>query len=267
MRALGFNQAASTIDYQRFTPATERQIKETEAQHYELAQFVKSYRLTDCPPWLFGPDFRRRAPFTFESQGEEILFHSVVDIHWALHFSFVSEEPLANIVHEARAPNPIPRLSTGWNLFISCFKLYFEAFDRPYYGMHHLIDLAALLRTHPTGSDWETVAALVRRYGMQACMFYTLSAAESLVGQPVVPLSLFCEWSVTAPVPDSMPDGVEKRTYHTNLDLGDFIPYMIGRRIPSQLPVRYRHAPTTADPYNGLDSPERPDQDSLSAVS
>lgn len=224
MHDLGFQHAACTLDYQHFRLARVDEIIETEAQHYELAQLVKSSRLTNAPDWLFGPDFERRAPYTFERLPEGVVFRSVVDVHWALHFSLQDERPLDRLVAAPLAGGgSLPVLGLGWSLFVSAFKLYFEAFDRPGYGLHHLTDLAAMLRQQPTPDDWALIDDLTRRRGFEAAMFYTLSAAEALVGEPVVPPELIEAWSQLQPVE---PGGQTR-------DFGDFTPSMLGRRTPS----------------------------------
>jgi hypothetical protein len=230
---LGFGHASATIDYQNFGPATWKQIKETEDQHYELAQLVRTSQLTNVPEWLFGPDFVRRPPFTFERRGEAIDFHTVVDIHWAIHFMFAQDSPLERIA--PRTAGELPRLSTSWNLLITAFKLYYEAFDRPYYGFHHLADLAAMLRTSPGAGDWELLDELVQKHGLWAPVFYTLSAASALAPDAAAPSDLLDSWSRTAPPLESMRHDVERRTWFTTRDCGDFIPYMIGRRIGTPL--------------------------------
>jgi len=184
MLALGFHHASSTIDYRHFRPATAAQVGETESAHYELAQLVRTSRLTNVPDWLLGGAFVRRPPFTFEARDGHIDFHTVVDIHWTVHFTFAAERPLDTIVAAGRA---LPRLSTGWNLVTTAFKLYYEAFDRPYYGFHHLADLAAMLQTQPSAEDWRLVDGLVQRHGLWAPLFYTLAAAASLTSATGTP--------------------------------------------------------------------------------
>ncbi len=224
MHGLGFDHAACTLDYQGFRPAHPGEIADTEAQHYELAQLVKSSRLVNAPDWLFEPAFERRAPYTYERSAGGILFRSVVDVHWALHFSLQGERPLDSAVAAPLADGgTLPVLGAGWSLFVSAFKLYYEAFDRPGYGLHHLVDLAALLRQGLAPEEWGRVAGLTARHGYEAALFYTLSAAEALVGAAVVPSDLMESWS-------RLPPGGTDTTVR---DFGDFVPAMLGRRVPS----------------------------------
>lgn len=223
----GFVQASSSLDYQRFAPADPRQVATVEANHYELAQFVRRTRLTDPPSWVLGADFVRRSPYPFELVDGDVLFHDVVDLHWTPHFAFARERPLESV----RPAADVPVLGAAWSLFTSSFKLYFEAFDRPHYGLHHLIDLAALVESGLDAAEWRTVADLVSRYGMQAAAFWTLSYADRLARQGGVPPSLLDAWSVTAPAIEDLPPGhLPHRTFHSQLDLGDFLPYLTGRR-------------------------------------
>jgi hypothetical protein len=235
MYDLGFYHASATIDYRNFRPAAWQQIAETEASHYELAQFVRQTELTNRPDWLLGEGFNRRPPFTFERIGSGIQFHTVVDVHWTLHFMFKEESPLDEM--PAPQPGALPRLSTAWNLVTTFFKLYFEAFDRPYYGFHHIADLAAMLRDGLSAGDWRRVDALVQAYGLWAAAFYTLSAASSLAGSGSVPQELLDSWARSAPPLESLRYDVERRTWHTPLDLGDFVPYMTGVRTAAPLGV------------------------------
>jgi hypothetical protein len=192
------------------------------------------------PEWLLAEPFERRPPFTFERIGEEVQFHTVVDIHWTMHFWFANEVPLDELVV---GEGELPRLSLPWNLLITFFKLYFEAFDRPYYGFHHLADLAAMLRTQPSESDWTRVDQFVQTYGLWAAAFYTLRAAAMLAGPESVPEDLLVSWGRTAPPQGETPHNVEKRTWYTQLDLGDFIPYMTGHRSVSRLGRPSRSTP------------------------
>lgn len=232
--ALGFSHASSSIDYREFRSASFKQVKETEEAHYELAQFVKSYRLKNIPSWLFNEHFKRRPPFTFEKTGDHTFFHAVVDVHWALHFSFQTEMPLKNIVYTKCEGSSIPILNTAWNIFASVFKLYFEAFERPYYGFHHLADLCALVDTGPAIADWNLLDDLIHKYGLQAAAYYTLSAVSELDSAQNIPSELMEKWAKTAPSPDHMPDHLLKWTYHSPLDLGDFMPYLTGSRSSNQ---------------------------------
>jgi putative nucleotidyltransferase-like protein len=222
----GFEHAACTIDYQSFRPAHSWEIAETESQHYELAQLVKSYRLANAPPWLFGPDFERRAPFTYERTPEGVVFRSIVDVHWTLHFVLQSEDPLAHVQFARTADGAnLAILSLEWSLFVTAFKLYFEAFDRPGYGLHHLTDLAAILRHAREPLDWKMIDALTRRHGLEGPIYYALSAAQALAGADVVPLELMNGWSSIPPVPPG----------EATRELGDFVPSMLGRRIPTPI--------------------------------
>lgn len=235
MRELGFVQASATLDYRDFRPATPEEIRSTEAAHHELGQFARAYRLTDAPPWLFAPEWVRRPPYTFEKRGGDVYANVVFDVHWALHFLFEHERPLEGARTVEVPGGRVPVLGTAWSILASAFKLYFEAFDRPYYGFHHLADLAALLGEQPAPEEWETVAATAGRHDLQPALFYTLSAAERILGRPAIPGPLRREWSVTAPDPATLKDGTEKRTYRAPLDFGDFLPYMTGRRVPGRL--------------------------------
>jgi hypothetical protein len=248
MHGLGFQHAACTLDYQGFRLARQDEIIQTEAEHYELAQLVKSSRLTNTPDWLFGPEFERRAPYTYERQGEDVVFRSVVDVHWALHFSLQYERPLDSVVEvPLDEGETLPILSPGWSLFVSAFKLYYEAFDRPGYGLHHLVDIAGLLHRGLEPEDWALVGELTARHGYQAALFYTLAAAEGLVGAPVVPAELIQDWSRLEPAEPGAPVR----------DLGDFVPWMLGRRTPSAF-LRDAWAPPPASEIPAqITAPER----------
>lgn len=223
MHRLDFEHAACTLDYQLFRPAYEHEIAETEAHHYELAQLVKSYRLTAPPEWLLGSHFKHRAPFTYERLPQGIIFRSVVDVHWALHFELQYESPLDDVrTVPLDDGSELPILSLEWSLFASAFKLYYEAFDRPGYGLHHLTDLAALLRYGTEPLNWDAFADLVQRHRFEAAVFYTLSAAEALAGGEFVPPDLMAQWAALKPPSPA-----------TRVELGDFVPWMLGRRQPS----------------------------------
>lgn len=223
LASLDYVQASSTNDYRNFAPATSHQISATESQHYELAQFVRQYRLLNLPAGYFGDDFERRVPFTFEAIGDSMYFNCVVDVHWALHFKFAEERPLDGIIQPA---DGLPRLAMSWNLFTSLFKLYFEAFDRPRYGLHHVVDLQAMLRQQPSENDWRSLSALVERYALEAAAFYTLSAAQDIAGTRLVPARLLDAWcSVDR-------DAVSR----SPLDYGDCMSYVLGRRVRAPLP-------------------------------
>lgn len=240
MFELGFYHASCNAGYTNFRPAPRDLIEKTEQSHYELAQLVRSSNLVNRPAWLLAPPFERRPPFTFERIGDGVQFHTVVDIHWTMHFWFADESPLDELA--ATAEGELPRLPLPWNLLITFFKLYFEAFDRPYYGFHHLADLAAMLRTQPADSDWARVDAFVQKYGLWAAAFYTLRAAATLAGPGSVPDELLESWGRTAPSPAEMSHQPEKRTWHTAFDLGDFIPYMTGNRGVTRLGTLSRPA-------------------------
>ncbi|MFL6232705.1 MAG: nucleotidyltransferase family protein [Thermoanaerobaculia bacterium] len=232
MLEIGFIQASRSWNFTNFRPATAREIRQTEATHYELAQFARSLLLKNPPDWLFGPDFTRGAPFTFEQLPQGPVLHSVVDVHWALHSFWEKETPLDVIVLMAisEGDDEIPTLSLEWNLLFSSFKLYFEAFDRPGRGLHKLVDLAALLAAHHHEIDWEWYADMIAHYKLQAASFYTFSAVQRLADKTLIPDRLMRTWSRVEPLAEGQ--GEDKRPSET-LDFGDFLSTLLGTRIPS----------------------------------
>ncbi len=234
MKQLGFVQASRNWDFTNFRKATECEIAETEAQHYELAQFAKSYSLNNAPEWVLSSEFRRGPPFTFENISNKPTFNSVVDIHWALHFVFAMESPLDNITNLQLSDEEggIPVLSREWSLIYTCFKLYYESFDHFKWGVHHLIDIVALL-TIEGDINWGVIEELVSYYGLEPALFYTLSAAEKIADK-TVPEDLLKKWSNvrihTDPIKQLPHGGV-----YLDIDLGDFTPRMMGKRIPTEL--------------------------------
>ena len=222
MYDIGFVQASRTEDFRGFRPATEEEILGTESSHYELAQFARIYRLNNQPDWMFGPDFRRGAPSAFELLPDGPVLYSVIDVHWALHFMFAEERPLDSLtlITSSKGDFEIPTLSIEWHILFTSFKLYFEAFERPGWGLHMLVDLAALISEDPSRIDWDWIDGMVTRYGLQAALFYTTSAAQRLLGAHVVPREVLDRWSEI---------GVDVRP-DPNLDFGDFLPYVLQRR-------------------------------------
>jgi len=224
----GFVQASRTLDFRNFRPASMDEIRKTEGEHYELAQFARTHRLCDAPDWLFEPAFTRGAPFAFEMIDDGPVFHTVFDVHWALHFALAGENPL-----EVIEPFPVagghllPGLSLEWNLLFSVFKLYFEAFDRPLRGLHQLVDLVGLLLVANDELDWSWISEMAAYHGFEAAFFYTTSAAETLAGEPLIPDDIHKSWS-GADGPKSI---WENKDATKNLDFGDFLPHVFGRRL------------------------------------
>ena len=235
MLEIGFVQASRSWDFQRFRPATAREIRLTEAEHYELAQFARTLRLVNVPEWLFAPEFKRGTPFTYEKLPDGPVFHSVFDVHWALHFLFAEERLLDQLMFVTSRHDPeleIPTLNPEWTVFFTIFKLYSEAFDRPAKGLPLLMDLAALLSALASEVDWEQLAASVTKYGFESGAFYTLSAAERLLGVTAVPEALLDSWSTIAPRREDEPQPV---------DFGDFLPQVLQKRIVARfLPLLRR---------------------------
>jgi hypothetical protein len=222
MRDLGFVQASCSPDYQCFRPASREEVANAESRHYELAQFIRDHRLVNAPDWLLGADFVQRIPFGYEMLADGAVFHANVDVHWALHFAFADASLLDDAASLApRVGEAIPIPNSAWNLFVSCFKLYFEAFDRPRYGLHHLIDVVALLGDG--AMDWAMFRQLVERYRIDAAAFYVLSAAERFVGRKLVPEDVVAGWCLTRPMASA-------GATHSN-DYGDFMPFMLGTRM------------------------------------
>ncbi|HWU86897.1 MAG TPA: nucleotidyltransferase family protein [Kofleriaceae bacterium] len=223
---LGFVQASRTEDFRKFRPARPEEIAATEAEHFELAQFARVLRLANPPEWIFGPDYRRAAPSAFEQLPDGPILNSVVDVHWALHFHFADDRPLDTLttVRAREGGLDIPTVSIEWHVLYTAFKLYFEAFDRPGWGLHMLADLAALLRAGRS-LDWSWLEAQGAKKDLDAMLFYTLSAAERLVGQAIAPVDMM-ERLATGDV--ERPEGSK-----TELDLGDFMPYVLRRRLAS----------------------------------
>lgn len=222
MRSLGFTQASCSHEYQHYRPAAAYEIATTESRHHEMAQFVRDLRLHGGDGWLLRPPFRQRVPFAFEALDAGPTFHCCVDIHWALHFLFVDADPLADVV-DAPVPGTdgvLPVLAPHWNLLFTSFKLYVESFDRPRFGWGLLADLVALARSD---LDWDALAGLGQRFGLEAALFYTTSAAERLAGGPLVPGPLAREWARPAPPGPG-----------ADLDLGDFVTHLVGERVPAR---------------------------------
>lgn len=235
MFRIGFDHATRTWDFREFRPATEEEIRRVEKTHHELAQFARSCRLSNPPDWLFQPEFARGAPFTFEKLQQGPVFHSVVDIHWALHLAFVDESPLDDLTWVPCATgSPIPMLSHDWQLLFLIFKLYFEAFDEPRKGLHKLIDLAALLKNAAKSEiDWNWIDLAIERYQFEAAAFYTLSAAERITGEQLLPHDFLSKYRRMKP----RTKGVSKDEF-PDLDYGDFLPSVFGRRISANFPPR-----------------------------
>jgi hypothetical protein len=228
LREIGFFQASCADDYTDFRPATPWQIRETEANHHELAQFVKIHRLVNLPDGFWGPAFVRKAPFSFERGAAGPLFNSALDVHWAAHFLFADEPVLETAVEiEVTGKQRIPAVNLVWSVVITLFKLYFESFDRVHRGFGPLADLAALLREPPPAGTWERIGEIVSRHGIEAATFYTLSAAEDVAGRRLIPAELLASWSSLSN---------EQATRKPVLDFGDFISYVTGRRARRPLP-------------------------------
>jgi len=233
--SLGFVQASRDKDFTNFRPATPLEIWITESQHYELAQFARDFRLRNPPEWLFSPDYKRQAPSAFEMLPDGPVLHSVIDVHWLLHFLFEGERPLDRVewLETSTGDAELPTLPLEWHIFFTAFKLYFEALDRPGWGLHLLADLAALLQVRPPDDvDWEWLDSRVELHEMEAAFFYTLSAAERVAGQALVPDEFLRRWAAIEPR-----DSDDTRP---NLDFGDFLPHVLGRRLPGSFlaPVR-----------------------------
>lgn len=230
----GFQHAACDIHYQNLRPATDMEIRAVEAKHYELAQFIRVHPLENTPDWFLGPSFVQRAPFAFERLSDAVVFNSVIDCHWSLHLALKDEMPLnSSITVTTSSGQTIPILSPEWSLFTTCFKLYFEAFDRPGYGLHHLLDIIALLDAHGNNLDWNFLAGLFERHLYQAAGFYTLNAAQNLAGKQLLPEGFLTPW---LELPSRLPDQPETLD-HTTLDFGDFIPSMLGERSSAYFPL------------------------------
>lgn len=230
---LEFTQAAYSADVKNFRPATAEEIARVEAEHYELGLFTKDHYLINHPEWLLAPPFVPRSPFAFgTTQGGHVL-HSSFDIHWAIHFTFAHATPLDSLrLIEIAEGETIPVLGPEWNILISAFKLYFEAFDRPHYGFNHLVDLIALMKLGDE-INWPLVQSLVRQYHLEAAMFYTLSAAQRIAGVSLVPAPLLEEWSRIKT------NSNNHHGAHT-LDYGDFVPYLINQRVASNFPKNHQ---------------------------
>ncbi len=235
MQRSGFTQAACDLGYKRFRPATAWEIAYTEANHYEMAQFAKSYRLVNRPDWLMEERFVPREPFTYEVVGDEVKLHVVVDFHWALHFLLAAESPLdSRRILTTSDGHRIPTLSEEWSILITCFKLYFEAFDRPHYGLHYLVDLVAIMTTAGGTIDWPFIERVIRKYRLEAAGFYALSATEHLAGIPLVPRRLLHGLGHI-----ELRREVDGRLSASESEYGDFVPHMFGWRIPSEFPVSW----------------------------
>ncbi len=239
MRRAGFIQASRSADFRDFRPATRREIEDLEQWHFELVQFARRYRLKNGPEWLMGPEFARNAPFAFERLPEGPVLHSVFDIHWALHFAFVDDAPLETISSMTTADGryTIPALSPEWQLIYTSYKLYFEAFDEPGKGLHKLVDLVALLsQPAVTQWDWDFVARITARHQLEAVMFYTVSAAENIIGRPVVPRELLESWRAIPFRGCDFRIAGDDSAHRPKTDLGDFIPMLLAERVPSAFP-------------------------------
>jgi|HubBroStandDraft_3_1064219.scaffolds.fasta_scaffold76116_2 hypothetical protein len=217
MRELGFFQATCTDDCRQFRPAPQALIESTEARHYELAQFARVHRLINLPAWFWGPDFVRRPPCDFERTAEGDLFNSCVDVHWTVHFMFAGEPMLERVEWHGS----LPFLGLEWSLLTTAFKLYFESFDHVRRGFLQLVDLAALLAAALRADPWPRVGEVVSRLGLEAAAYYAFAAAQDWIGVELVPGELLARWS-------ELRDG--SAAGRQNLDFGDFIPYLIGRR-------------------------------------
>jgi hypothetical protein len=227
LRTLDFVQASRTSDFRLFRPATRWEIEQTEDEHYELAQFARILKLENSPEWLMGSDFRRQAPSAFEMTPSGPVLNSVVDVHWALHFLFAEDLPLDSLtaVPSEDGSLQIPTLSNEWHLLYTAFKLYFESFDRPGWGLHMLADLAALLQVGSETLDWGWLEAHVGKKDLDAMLFYTLSAAERVLGESIVPGDMMERLALG--------DMQRSEPCNSQLDCGDFMPYVLRRRIPS----------------------------------
>lgn len=227
LRHAGLVQACCSPDCQDYRPATRSEIAAAESNHYELVQFVRTFRLHGGNEWLLRPPFIQRPPFAYETGPAGTTLRCHVDVHWALHFLFAEADPM-------RAPRwthgpdgtRLPLLNLEWSLVFSAFKLYYEAFLRPNYGFIHLVDLVALARDSP---DWSAVAALVDEFWLDAALYYAMAAAETLAGGPLVPAGLMDNWRRGTP---------KQGATRPSLDQGDFVPYLLGRRVSGDFLAR-----------------------------
>ena len=154
----------------------------------------------------------------------------MVDIHWALHFLFKDDTPLDNInLIIIRDDIEIPVLGWTWQLILAVFKLYYEAFDRPGRGLHKLIDLVALLEPSHHKIDWDEFQATIHRYDLEAAAFYTIAATQRLCQSSSVPTDLVDRWRI--------PSTTHAAQRKEVADFGDFIPMLLGCRIPSAFPA------------------------------
>jgi len=226
---LDFIQSARTDDFRLFRPATADEIARTEAEHFELAQFARILRLVNGPPWLMGKGYRRLAPSAFELRDGSPILNSVVDVHWALHFLFVDDDPLSAVeIAEAWADGlRIPTVSPTWHVLFTAFKLYFETFERPGWGLQMLVDLAALLEAFGHVIDWPWLEMEASKKGLEAMLFYTLAAAEQVIDESPVPQDLMERLAVVG-----FPSGA-RDAQGFDFDRGDFVPFMLRRRIRS----------------------------------
>lgn len=227
MHDLGFIQARFLPDHQRFWTASSAEIKEAEDAHHELAEFNKDHILENAPEWLLVPPFERRTPFAYAFRGAEPVMRSSVDVHWALHLLLADFDPLARRHVVEVAGTRLPVLGREWSLIMSAFKLYFEAFDRPRFGLTHIADLVALC-TSTEDIDWSLVSEVVARTGLEAALFYTLGACERVVSGALAPARLMDAWAAIGEEA-SLPLGA------ANLDFGDFLPYLVGTRTAGAL--------------------------------
>ena len=91
------------------------------------------------------------------------------------------------------------------------------------------------------------VLAIVRQVGLivdgikrECTLFYTLTAADSLLQESAIPRSFLEHCERTAPELERIADVPEKRSYPSKLDFGDFLPYIFGERLRSGFPLAPR---------------------------
>ena len=218
---LGFSQARFSDDHQRMWRASQTEIREAEAAHHELAEFNKDHYLDNAPEWLLEPPFVLRSPFAYAYRGRDPVMRSSIDMHWALHFLFEHFDVLEEVHGADAGSGPLPVVSREWSIIFSAFKLYYESFDRPRFGFTHVADLIAL--SGAPGLRWSLVDDVARGAGIGAALFYTLGACEGLTARRLVPAELMQAWSTVDEPASSRPGS-------PNLDFGDFVPYLVGRR-------------------------------------
>lgn len=239
LRKAGFVQASRSSDFRDFQAATEAEIDDLESWHFELVQFARRYRLLNGPDWLMGPDFTRNAPFAFDRLPSGPVLHCVFDIHWALHFEFRGDNPLAKISRFRTAEDDveIPTLTPEWNLVYTSYKLYYEAFDEPGKGLHKLVDVAGLLSVMGSkGFDWDWIDSIAEKHRMEAALFYTISAAQNITGRALVAASVLDKWRAVPFKGSDFRVAGEGESVRPQTDLGDFVPMMLAERIPSAFP-------------------------------